>query len=920
MAATTSRRDSPSGDTQQYPLLETKLYIPPPRTNLVSRSWLIERLDEEIGHKLTLISAPAGFGKTTLLSEWIHQSEIPVAWVSLDKADSEPAPFFSYLIAALQTIEPNIGKAALTMLQSPQPPPIESIITKLINEIIAIQKDIALVLDDYHLIENQQIHDSVEFLLEHLPPQMHLIIVTRADPPLSLARLRGRNQLSEFRASDLRFTSNETFEFLNNVTKLGLSSMDIDMLESRTEGWVAGLQLAALSMQGSEDIPAFIKAFTGDDRHIVDYLTEEVLKLQTEQIQNFLLQTSILNRLSEQLCDFVIGQTGSQEILNFLERANLFIIPLDNKRHWYRYHHLFADLLKQQLQQNYGDLVPQLHVRASVWYEDNGLEIEAFHHALAAEDFERAAGLLELAWPAMEESYQSIAWLGWVKALPDELVRARPVLSVAYAIALMNTGELEAAEPRLLDAERWLELTADMDEGPEAPSAKMVVVDEEQFRSLPASIAFARAWHAQALGDLPGTVKYAQRVLDLSPEGDQIRRVQANALLGIALWASGDLEAAHLSVTDLITHMQEVGNISDAINLAFILVDIKMAQGRLHEALSTYQQWMQLATAQGEPMPLGVEELYRVISELHRERGDLEAAAQRLLTSKKLSERAESPDWQHRLCVAQARIKESQGDLKGALDLLEEAERQQIRNPLPDVRPIAALKTRIWVAQGRMAEALDWVRERSLSVDDELSYLREFEHITLARVLIAQHKSDLVDGSINDAKGLLERLLLAAEEGGRTGSVIDILVQQALAHEVQGDTPLALVSLERALTLAEPEGYVRVFVGEGQPMAELLEEALDAKIDVPRPYVKKLLTAYKVSSLPKPDGGLLNPLTEREAEVLQLMAARLSNKEIAQHLYISVNTVKTHVKKTISKLGADSRTKAVVVAKELGLL
>ena len=920
MAATTSRRDSPSGDTQQYPLLETKLYIPPPRTNLVSRSWLIERLDEEIGHKLTLISAPAGFGKTTLLSEWIHQSEIPVAWVSLDKADSEPAPFFSYLIAALQTIEPNIGKAALTMLQSPQPPPIESIITKLINEIIAIQKDIALVLDDYHLIENQQIHDSVEFLLEHLPPQMHLIIVTRADPPLSLARLRGRNQLSEFRASDLRFTSKETSEFLNKVTKLGLSSIDIDMLESRTEGWVAGLQLAALSMQGSEDIPAFIKAFTGDDRHIVDYLTEEVLKLQTEQIQNFLLQTSILNRLSEQLCDFVIGQTGSQEILNFLERANLFIIPLDNKRHWYRYHHLFADLLKQQLQQNYGDLVPQLHVRASVWYEDNGLEIEAFHHALAAEDFERAAGLLELAWPAMEDSYQSIAWLVWVKALPDELVRARPVLSVAYAIALMNTGELEAAEPRLLDAERWLELTADMDEGPEAPSAKMVVVDEEQFRSLPASIAFARAWHAQALGDLPGTVKYAQRVLDLSPEGDQIRRVQANALLGIALWASGDLEAAHLSVTDLITHMQEVGNISDAINLAFILVDIKMAQGRLHEALSTYQQWMQLATAQGEPMPLGVEELYRVISELHRERGDLEAAAQHLLTSKNLSERAESPDWQHRLCVAQARIKESQGDLKGALDLLEEAERQQIRNPLPDVRPIAALKTRIWVAQGRMAEALDWVRERSLSVDDELSYLREFEHITLARVLIAQHKSDLVDGSINDAKGLLERLLLAAEEGGRTGSVIDILVQQALAHEVQGDTPLALVSLERALTLAEPEGYVRVFVGEGQPMAELLEEALDAKIDVPRPYVKKLLTAYKVSSLPKPDGGLLNPLTEREAEVLQLMAARLSNKEIAQHLYISVNTVKTHVKKTISKLGADSRTKAVVVAKELGLL
>ncbi|MCJ7703084.1 MAG: tetratricopeptide repeat protein [Anaerolineales bacterium] len=816
-------------------LLTTKLYIPPTRPKLVARPRLIKQLNEGLHRKLTLISAPAGFGKTTLVTEWLDNVRLDaknkVAWLSLDEGDNDLARFLTYFIAALnraEGIEATTGEGALSMLQSPQPPPTESVLTPIINEIATIPDRIIFILDDYHVIESSQVDDVLAFLLENLPPQMHLVIATREDPHIPLSRLRSQDQLTDLRVADLRFTSSEAAEFLNLVMGLNLSPEDIAALGARTEGWIAGLQLAAISLQGQETPTNFIKSFTGSHRLVLDYLIEEVLEQQPENVQTFLLQTVIVERLNGSLCDALTGQEDGQATLETLERANLFIIPLDGERQWYRYHHLFADLLRQRLRQTQSKKLSILHSRASEWYEQNGFADEAIEHALQGEDLERAAGLIELAWPAMDESFQLATWLGWGKTLPDELIRARPVLCVGYAWALLNAGEFEAADARLLDAERWLEPTADMSERMDEPPTKMVVVDEEQFRSLPVSLASARAYHAQALGDVPGTVKYARRALDLIPEGDYFARGRAAVLLGLAQWASGDLDAAHRSFADAMASFQMVGNILFAISFTFILADIRMAQGRLHEAISTYEQSLHLAREQGDPALQGTADLYMGLSELHCEQGDLETARQHLLRSEELGEIGEV--YLYRWCLAQARLKKAQGDLDGALDQLDEAERYYLRGPIPVVRPVTALKTRVWVRQGRLAEALGWARERGLSVDNELSYLREFEHITLARVHIAQYMYDRVDSSINEAIGLLERLLDAAEEGGRTGSVIEILVLQALAQEAQGDISPALVSLERALVLAEPEGYVHIFVDEGPPMAHLLNEALNCGI------------------------------------------------------------------------------------------
>ena len=426
------------------PILATKLYIPPPRPKVVLRPRLIERLNEGLDRKLTLISAPAGFGKTTLVSEWVAGSERPAAWLSLDEGDNDPTRFLTYLVAALQTIAPDIGEGVLSVLQSPQPPPTESILTALLNEITAVPDDFVLVLDDYHVIDARPVDAALTFLLEHLPPQMHLVITTREDPQLPLARLRARGQLTELRAADLRFTPSEAAAFLNEVMGLNLSAEDIAALETRTEGWIAGLQLAALSMRGREDVPGFIRAFAGDNRYIVDYLVEEVLQRQPERVRSFLLQTSILDRLSGPLCDAVTGQEEGNALLEALERGNFFVVPLDDRRHWYRYHHLFADVLHAHLMAEQPDQVPTLHRRASEWYEQHGSAADAIRHALAAEDFERAADLVELAVPAMRRSRQEATLLGWLKALPDELIQCRPVLSVAYAGTLLQAASSRA--------------------------------------------------------------------------------------------------------------------------------------------------------------------------------------------------------------------------------------------------------------------------------------------------------------------------------------------------------------------------------------------------------------------------------------------------------------------------------------------
>jgi LuxR family transcriptional regulator, maltose regulon positive regulatory protein len=910
-------------------ILATKVYVPQPRPGVVRRSRLIDRLNKGLamGCKLTLSSASAGFGKTTLVSSWIAGCGRPVAWLSLDEGDNDSIRFLTYIVAALQTIAPKIGAGVLVALQSPQPPPIESILTALLNEMTTLPDQSILVLDDYHVIDSRQVDHALAFLLEHQPPTLHLVIATREDPPLPLARLRARGQLVELRAADLRFTPAEAAKFLNELMGLSLSADDIAALEARTEGWIAGLQLAALSLQGRQDTAGFIQAFTGSHRFVLDYLIEEVLQRQPEHIHSFLLQTAILDQFCAPLCNAVTEREDGREMLDVLERSNLFTIPLDDQRQWYRYHQLFAEVLQARLMDEQPDQVFSLHKRASEWYEQNGSAAEAIRHALAAKDFERAVILVELAVPEMRRNRQgaTITELGWLKALPDELIRLRPVLSVAYAYALFGGGELEAVEARLRDAERWLEATPD--------TVGMIVVDKEEFHRLPGMIALLRTAQALARGDMPETVRNARRVLDVAPKNDYLMLGGAASTLGLAAWASGDLAAARRMIADGMANVRRAGYISPAVGDAITLADIQITQGCLHDAMTTYEQGLQWATAPGAPVLRGAADMYVGMSNLHYEHNDLQTATQHLLTSQALGKLAGLPQNPYRWCAAMARIRGAQGDLDGALELLDEAERLYDGNFSPNVRPVATRKVRVWLAQGRLGEALAWARERGLSVDDDLPYIYEFDHITLARVLLACYQSDRSDGSISGAVGLLERLRKAAEEGGRNGSAIEILVLQAMACHAQGDIPAALAPLQHALTLAGPEGYVRMFLDEGPGMLQLLRES--SSHEIMPDYTHRLLAAFEAeqqTSEAKPDPPpalpqvhragepLIEPLSQRELQILGLIAQGLSNREIGERLFLALDTVKGYNRKIFDKLQVRSRTEAIARARELGLL
>ena len=927
----------------RLPLLETKLYLPKWSADLVSRSRLLERIHPK--RKLTLVSAPAGFGKTTLLAEWIAAVPTrPVAWVSLEQSDNDPAVCWTYLITALHKIQPSLGERSHSLLHSPQPPPIESVLVALINEINAIEEPFALVLDDYHVIETQAIHRAIDFLLNHLPTQMHLVVASRSDPPWPLARLRARGDLTELRAADLRFTPEEVATFLSQAMGLEISAADVAALEQRTEGWIAGLQLAALSMQGRDDVSGFVAAFSGDDRYIVDYLLEEVLQRQSDRVRNFLLQTSILERLSGPLCnavcDTVSDPADSQNMLVDLERGNLFVVPLDNKRQWYRYHHLFGDVLQAHARAEQPERLWVLHDRASEWYEQQELMSEAIHHALAARAFERAASLIERVWPTMRRRQQEPTVLGWIKALPDSIIRNRPVLSVAYALVLLNGGQLDAVEARLQDAERWLgeggKITAS-DKSPAASATERIVVDEKQFRALPATIANTRAYWSQAIGDVASTVTYAQQALDLLPADEEYERGTTAALLGLAYWSNGKLEAAYRSFAEGLETFKQMGGTQTTVGGTLVLANMGIVQGRFRQTIRLCEQALEIATQQSESVLSGAAELYLTLSELRYEQGDLEAASQLLLRGEELRQQISLPVSEYLWGVMQARLETAQGNLEAALHQLCEAERLYYNTPIPKVRPVAALKAQTWVKQGRLAEALSWVRERGLSVEDELSYLHEYEHITLARILICQYKLEVQSPSsekpyleerIQQSIDLLARLLEAAEADERTGSIIEILVVQALAYEAQGDFAGAIASLERALLLAEPEGYVRIFVEPGTPMMQLLREAMTRSITPT--YTNRLLTALETWGQPQDDAPTasvvsspqppIEPLSQRELDVLRLLNTELSGPEIARELVVALSTVRTHTKRIYSKLNVTNRRAAVKRAAQLNLI
>jgi LuxR family maltose regulon positive regulatory protein len=892
--------------TRPGPLLRTKLGIPPPRPNRVPRPRLTERLDRALGagHKLLLVCAPAGFGKTTLLSDWAQgkadvATHPQVAWVSLDAGDNDLVGLLGYLCGTLQTVAPHLGQAALSAFGAPQPPPVQAVLATLINELAELAAPLVVILDDYHEIEAQAVHDALSFLLDHLPPGVAFILATRADPPLPLARFRARGQLTELRAADLRFTPEEAAAFLNQMMALDLTPGQVEALESRTEGWIAGLQLAALSVegQGVERTAGFIEAFAGDDRYIADYLVEEVLAAQPEQIQTFLLQTSILTRLCAPLCDALTG-SPSQQTLEDLEAANLFVMPLDRKRRWYRYHHLFADLLRHRLQQAYPGRVASLHRRASLWHQEQGSMAEAVRHALAAQDFEAAAHLIQRSAWALLARGEIVTLRAWLDALPPQLVRSRPRLSILYAWRLLAAMHLDAIEPPLRDAE-----AAARESGDPTVQGEVTVL---------------RATVASIRGENQRAVALAQEALVQLPEDDIfLRGIVTNTLGAAHDWLGNSVEAgqAFAQAADLC---REAGNLLIALIAMCNLGRLQENQGHLDQAAGTFRRALDLAAGH-EQHPLPVAGLAHVgLGRLLYEWNDLDAADRHLLQGIELGKKIANVEIQVAGYLALATVRQAQGDADGAREAIDSGKRllAKAQTTAGVATELDAVQVRLWMAQGRWEAAARWAQEAGLGPDDEPLYAHESLYLTLARLLIAR-------GSVDEATRLLARLLQAAEEHGRLGRGIEILILRALALHAGGDAAAALAPLARALAWAEPQGYVRIFLDEGEPLAALLR-AVAARGTAP-PYVGRLLGALPAPAdvpppTPSPRSILVEPLSEREMEVLQFLAAGLTNREIAQKLFLTVGTVKWHAHNIYGKLGVHSRTRAVARARELNLL
>ena len=845
--------------------------------------------------KLTLISAPAGFGKTTLVSEWLDHTERPSAWLSLDEVDSEPTRFLTYFISALQVIETDIGAGLLTVLQSPQLPPIESFLTTLINEVAMMPDEFILVLDDYHLIDNKQVDDSLVFLLEHLPPQMHLVITTREDPPFPLARLRVRGQLTELRSSDLRFSHEEVAGFLNQIMGLELSDQDVNALENRTEGWIAGLQLAVISMQGHSDITEFIESFTGSHYFVMDYLVEEVLNQQPEHVHTFLLYTSIFDRLCGSLCDAVLNDSSfsGQAILETIERANLFLIPLDNERRWYRYHHLFADLLRQRLEQMMAtptsDSQPtmvELHIRASQWYESNSLEIEAFEHATLANDIERAERLLEGNEIPLLFRGVVMPVLNWLNALPKAILDEKPSLWVWSAFASSYVGLATDIENKLQAAERAIQGE----------------ISDSRNRDLLGRIASLRAMIAVPYDDLESIFHQGQRALEyLHPDNIPVR-ISAIWALGYAHQVQGDRQSATRAFDEVVSISDGTGNIINRIMAKTNLGQIQESDNQLHLASRTFQEVIDLV----DNIPRAYAcEAYLGLARIFYQWNDLDASEAYVQESIQLANYFQNIVTPASGKLLLAYLKLIQGHVVEANRELNEVEEFLRQNNFEQMIPqLVATQIQFMLHQENFTTAYELAQDYDIPLSQ-------------ARVFIAQ-------GEPEQAFSILESYRQHVEEKGWADEQLKSMILQALAFHTQGNIDEAIQLLKDALLLAEPNGFIRIFVDEGSQMEQLLSEASDRgnKLD----YIRKLLEAFhetvqkrhvKFTSSQQP---LIEPLSERELEILQLVADGLSNREISERLFLALSTVKGHNRNIFGKLQVQRRTEAVARARELGLL
>ena len=773
--------------------IATKMFVPPTRPDLVARPRLHERLARSAHSRLTLISGPAGFGKTTLIAGWLAdaiQKGGSVAWLSLDASDDDPERFWRYVVTALHAALPGGVANAVELLEA-APMATERVVAVLVNELAAAPADVWLVLDDYHTLRSRAVHDGVAFLLDHVSTRVHLVSSTRADPELPLARWRVRNELVEIRAADLRFTLEESFTFLNGVSGLNLTVTDVDALAQRTEGWVAALQLAALSLKGRDEPSDFIARFAGNDKYVVEYLVDEVLAHLDDDVREFLLCSAVLDRLTGPLCDAVTGRVDGQSVLERLERDNLFLLPLDDQREWYRYHHLFVDVLRFRLQQDRGEAVPLLHQRASRWYEEHGEVEDSVRHALDAQDFTRATHLMEAALPAIRRNRQDAVLMGWLRALPGEAVQRSPVLSVFYGWMLMMTGDLDAVEARLDDA------TSVLVAAPDEVRAHWAETDE--LRSLPATIAVYRASLAQARGHMGETAVHAQHALSLAGPDDHLARGAATGFLGLASWASGDVAVAVRTFADAVDSLRAAGNMADALSSTVVLADMWLAAGRLGVARRLYQEAMRTAEAQGALFAQTSALLHVGQSEIDLEAGDLTRARSHLDTALVLDDHLSLTAGHYRWFLAMGRVAEAEGDFEAAVELLAQAQRLYRPGFFVDVRPIAAVLARVRIREGQLQRAEDWASARDWSTTDAEDYLVEFDHLTYVRFLLAKHQTHASSACLDDAAQLLSRLLKPATSVGRWGSVVEIHMLTALVRDARDHHTDALDSLGRRL-------------------------------------------------------------------------------------------------------------------------
>jgi LuxR family maltose regulon positive regulatory protein len=902
-------------------LLATKLYLPRPPAGLVARPRLVDQLDEGLARELTLVCAPAGFGKTALLAEWSQRREPPVAWLSLDAGDNDPVRFWRHVAAALDRARPGVAERVAPLLGPPAPTSFESLVTAVINELDSDHGEVLLVLDDYHLVDVEPVHESLLFLIEHAPPGLHAVLASRADPPLPLARLRARGQLTELRIADLRFTDEEAAALLREA--LGSTPPDeaVAALAARTEGWAAGLWLAGLSLRGQSDVAGFVATFSGSHRYVLDYLAEEVLERLPQPTREFLQETSVLERLSGSLCDAVTGRTDGQQMLEAIERANLFLVPLDGTRSWWRYHQLFADLLRARLQQRQPERQRQLHAKAAAWHEDHGLVDDAVHHALAANDAARATRLVERHFDELYLSSEGATIQRWLAALPAGLVNSRPRLLLAQAGSAIRGGRVDGVEDLLDAAEHAFASAADQPDEPPAGGAA------SRLTNVSAALALAQAFVAHFRGDAEATTASSSQGLAELETDEWMLGSVAHTLLAAADWLRGRLGHAEHALTSVIAQQ----GLTDEPDLAALtcnyLGHVQCAQGHLDAALQTYRQALEAAAAPDQPGPAaGVAHVG--MAEVAYERNDLDTALDHVTNGIALGRRYAYTQTVATGLATLAWIRLAAGDPTGAQDAMAEAE--QISDPAVTdlLNPVPAQRARLLIAQGDVAAAAHWAHEHGLGAHDQPAYPQERAYLVLARVLLAQDQPD-------QALGLLDRLHADATAQDRKGSVIEIQALRALALAATGDEANTVPALTKALTLAHPQGHVRVFADEGPPMGALLGQVIAtrrtdqaAAPSVAPAYLGRLVRAFerraatdagdepRTPNIPSP----VTTLSPRELEVLQLLATGKQNQDIASELYVARNTVKKHVTHILNKLGATNRTEATTRARELGLL